>query len=208
MFGVQGQWGRAYPEFFGAFVCYQEGGDPESAKRCLKYAVMTNMLAKGEQNPMAAPEARVFAPDPEVAPIVQLQAACAAGDVEAFGKCLQTFYCTADDFMQSCLSSTVDEFQRLAAIKILKSYKRIHIGELATKLQLPQEKTEELLVQLILDGRLGGSIDQVRGILDLFQRGAGGDADKYNSLDSWSNFLDSQRKSMAQPSGTGFYPVM
>jgi len=209
MFGDQGQWARAYTEFFSAFTSYQEAGDPESAKQCLKYVVVANMLAKGEQNPMAAREARVYANDPEITPIVQLRAAYDKRDVEAFGKCLQAFYRTADDYIQSHMNSTVDEFQRLTALKILKSYKRIHIGELAVKLQISQDKTEELLIQLILDGKLGGKIDQVKGILDLSQRGAGADADKYNSLETWSTFLDSHSKNMSQPTGgRGFNPMM
>jgi COP9 signalosome complex subunit 2 len=209
MFGDQGQWNRAYTEFFNAFTSYQEAGDPESAKQCLKYVVVANMLAKSEHNPMAAREARVYASDPEITPIVQLRAAYDKRDVEAFGKCLKDFYRTADDYIQSHMNSTVDEFQRLTALKILKSYKRIQIAELAQKLQIPLEKTEELLIQLILDGKLGGKIDQVKGILDLSQRGGGADGDKYNSLESWSNFLDSHSKNMTQPSGgRGYNPMM
>jgi len=72
-----------------------------------------------------------------------------------------------------------------------------------------KKKTEELLIQLILDGKLGGKIDQVKGILDLSQRGAGADADKYNSLETWSGFLDSHSRNMSQPTGgRGFNPMM
>jgi len=209
MFGDQGQWSRAYTEFFSAFTSYQEAGDPEAAKQCLKYVVVANMLAKGEQNPMAAREARVYANDPEILPIVQLRAAYDKRDVEAFAKCLKDFYRTADEYIQSHMNSTVDEFQRLTALKILKSYRRIQISELSSKLQISVEKTEELLIQLILDGKLGGKIDQVKGILDLSQRGAGADADKYIALEHWSNVLDSGSKNMTQPAGSrGYNPMM
>jgi COP9 signalosome complex subunit 2 len=201
MFGDQGQWTRAYMEFWSAFLAYQEIYDSQGAKRCLKYLLMANMLAKGEQNPMAARELRVFANDPEITPILQLRQAYEQRDVEAFGKCLTAFYQTADEFIQAHMNSTVYEFQRLAALKILKSYKRIRITDLAAKLHQSLEDTEGVLMQLILDGHLAGKIDQVGGILDLSEgSGSGGiDADKYDSLNQLSALLKSQQDEMVQP---------
>eukprot|EP00456_Euglypha_rotunda_P060670 TRINITY_DN5077_c0_g1_i7.p1 TRINITY_DN5077_c0_g1~~TRINITY_DN5077_c0_g1_i7.p1 ORF type:complete len:505 (-),score=100.83 TRINITY_DN5077_c0_g1_i7:40-1374(-) len=214
MFGNEGNWPRAYKEFYDAFTNYQEASDADSAKRCLKYVVVANMLAKGEHNPFSAPEARIYQADPDITPIINLRAAYDKREVEAFGKCLEAFNKTADDYIKSHMTSTVEEFQRLAALKLLKSYRRIRISELASKLQIGEEKTEELLIQLILDSRLSGRIDQIKGVLDLSQRGSGADGDKYNALDLWSSVLDSADKSMQQPSagrgggGMGFHPMM
>jgi len=103
------------------------------------------------------------------------------------------------------MNSTVDEFQRLTTLKILKSYQRIRLSELANKLQIDQDKTEELLIQLILDGKLNAKIDQVKGILDLSQRGSG-EGDKYNCLEHWSGVLDGLSKQMPQPAtGRGYH---
>jgi len=214
MFGNEGNWQRAYKEFYEAFTNYQEASDSDNAKKCLKYVVVANMLAKGEHNPFSAPEAKVYQNDPDITPIVNLRAAYDKREVEAFGKCLEAFNRTADDYIKSHMTSTVEEFQRLAALKLLKSYRRIRISELAAKLQVTEEKTEELLIQLILDSRLSGRIDQIKGVLDLSQRGSGGDGDKYNALDLWSSVLDSADKSMQQPSTGrgggmgGFHPMM
>jgi len=208
MFGNEGNWARAYTEFYSAFTSYQEAGDPDSAKLCLKYVVVANMLAKGELNPFAAREAKVYQNDPEITPIILLRAAYDKRDVEAFGKCLEAFYRTADDYIQSHMNSTVDEFQRLTALKILKSYQRIKLTELASKLQITVDKTEEVLMQLILDGKLNAKIDQVKGILDLSQGGSGG-GDRYFALETWSSVLDNLNKNMAQPAGgRGYHPLM
>jgi len=210
MFGNEGSWQKAYTEFYTAFTSYQEAGDATSAKTCLKYVVVANMLAKGEHNPFAAPEARVYQSDPDITPLINLRAAYDKRDVDAFSKCLDASFRSSDEFIQTHMTQTVEEFHRLAALKLLKSYSRIKISELATKLQIPAEKTEEVLIQLILDGRLGGKIDQVKGVLDLSQRAAGGDADRYNALEQWSNVLENLDKNMQQPTGGrgGGYAMM
>jgi hypothetical protein len=45
MFGDDGQWQKAYAEFFVAFTTYQEAGQIPNAKRCLAYVVVANMLS-------------------------------------------------------------------------------------------------------------------------------------------------------------------
>jgi len=59
MFGDDGQWQRAYAEFYSAFTNYQEIGNAHRAKQCLKYVIVANMLSGGEQNPFDAREAKV-----------------------------------------------------------------------------------------------------------------------------------------------------
>lgn len=49
MFGHDGQWQRAYAEFYSAFQAYQEIGQRDRAKQCLQYVVVANLLAGGQQ---------------------------------------------------------------------------------------------------------------------------------------------------------------
>jgi len=198
MFGDEGNWSKAYTEFFSAFMSYLEAGQSQAAKQCLKYVVVANMLGKQAHNPLLTREAKIYQNDPEIVPIVNLRTAYEKGDVEGFSSCLADFNRTADDYIKSHMESTVEQFHRLAAVKILKSYRRIRIEELASQLQLSPEKTEQILIQLILDGKLGAKIDQTNGILDLTQN-AGGGAQRYNALDLWASVLDSLVKSTPQP---------
>jgi len=205
MFGDEGQWSRAYTEFYSAFTSYQEAGDPDAAKQCLKYVVVANMLAKADLNPFAAREAKVYQNDPEITPIVALRAAYEKRDVEAFSQCLIDFNRTADAYIRSHMETTVEEFHRLTLLNILKSYRRISIQELANKLMIPSEKVEEMLVQLILDGKLDGKIDQVKGILDLTQSSSGG-GQRYRALEQWSGTLDMLIRTLPQPQSRGRFP--
>ena len=58
MYGNQGDWSKAYTEFFKAFGFYQDIGQRDKAKQCLKYVVIANMLAGGIANPFDAREAK------------------------------------------------------------------------------------------------------------------------------------------------------
>lgn len=46
-------------------------------------------------------------------------------------------------------------------LKIIQPYTRVRIPFIAQKLNIPGPDVEQLLVSLILDGRVAGSIDQV-----------------------------------------------
>lgn len=59
---------------------------------------------------------------------------------------------------------------RQVLLKIIQPYTRVRIPFIAQKLNIPAPDVEQLLVTLILDGRVAGHIDQVGG----WVRDAGG----------------------------------
>lgn len=65
MFMREGDWDAGYNELNEAFRKYQEVGNTR-AKDCLKYLVLTSMLALKDINPFSAKEAKVFMDDKEV----------------------------------------------------------------------------------------------------------------------------------------------
>jgi hypothetical protein len=199
MYAEQGQWRNAYMEFYSAFAGFEDCGERESAKRNLKYLVVAHMLAKGEANPLLTCQGRVYAKEPDLVPLVQLRTAYDKRDVESFNESVEKFFRTADEFIRSHLRSTVEEFQRLAALKILKSYKRIHIHQLARKLQISTEETESVLMNLILDGALHGKIDQVQGIFEMSAHQNAVENEKFQCLSTWSHCLEANTKTMTQP---------
>jgi COP9 signalosome complex subunit 2 len=198
MFGDEGQWQRAYVEFYQAFSYYQEVGNRERAKQCLKYVVVANMLSGGEQNPFDAREAKVYQNEPDIAAIVNLRTAFERSDVSAFTASLNEINKSADKFIKTHLHSMIRDFQSRAVLSIVKSYRRIKLDYLAQALTVSKEKVEQILVQLILDGELAGKIDQVKGLLDLTGNAAGG-AKKYNALLTWTNTLNHLTQTIAQP---------
>ena len=91
MFMREGNWDAAYNELNEAFRRYQEVGNARS-KDCLKYLVLTSMLALKDINPFSAKEAKVLMDDKEVLSIV--------------------IYCTYTVHIMLCILHTLIRFRR------------------------------------------------------------------------------------------------
>lgn len=198
MYGDQGQWSRAYAEFYSAFNSYSEIGNRERAKQCLKYVVVANLLSGGSHNPFDAREAKVYQTDPDIDAVDQMRKAHENMDVTKFNKALEELTKDGDKFIYRHISGIIRDFQGKAMEKIIKSYRRIRLDFLAQELKMKINEVEELLVQLILDHRVIGHLDQVQGWLDLTQRGVGGGA-KYQAIERWSSAVNSLRSSLPVP---------
>jgi COP9 signalosome complex subunit 2 len=196
MFAEQGDWSRAFQEFFSAFSAYQEIGNAIKAKQCLKYVVVANMLSGGSSNPFDSREAKAFQNDKEIEAIGLLRSAYEKCEVSKFNSLLQQII-SSDAFIAKHIGSMVRDFQARAILQLIKAYRRVRLDYLAEVLQVEVSKVENLLVPLILDGLIVGKIDQVRGLLDTTQSVGGGQ--KYLALERWSNALTQLRHSLPQP---------
>jgi len=199
MFGDEGQWAKAKAEFFSAFIHYDEIGNAEKAKQCLKYVVVSHMLSGSDANPFDAREAKVYQNDKDIEVISQLRSAYEKCDVNGFTRALQEVDKAKDPFINKHLTSMTSDFQARSIISLIKSYRRIKIQHLAQQLNEDPARIEDILVHLILDGTILARIDQVRGILDLTQRSGGG-AKKYSAIEVWANSLSSLTTNLPQPS--------
>lgn len=199
MFGDDGQWQEAYGNFFNAFITYQEAGQTDRAKTCLTFLVIANMLAGDEHNPFGAREVKVFERDESMQPVINLRKAFEKRDVISFNTALAEFSVTADEWLLGHMEVIIADFHKQYILKFVKPYRRLRINGLAEALNIPPDKCERYLVQLVLDGNITGKIDQVEGLLDLTQRTGGGDK-KYQALEGWIGNLDNLTRNLPQPS--------
>ena len=70
-------------------------------------------------------------------------------------------------------------------LKVITPYTRIGIAFIAQEINISAAEVEELLVALILDGRIDGCIDQIGQLLLLNQSSA--DKAKYAAAEKWAN---------------------
>ena len=69
----------------------------------------------------------------------------------------------------------------------MKPYNRITLAYLGKEVGVGPDEAEELIVQLILDGKVDGRIDQQNGLLDLSGGSrATSSTRKFAALESWS----------------------
>ncbi|KAG2448992.1 hypothetical protein HYH02_005746 [Chlamydomonas schloesseri] len=178
-------WSEAATDFFEAFKAYDEAGVGRRVQ-CLKYLVLANMLMESRVDPFDAQEAKPYKQDPEIVSMTNLVAAFQRNDINDFEKILRTNKRTImdDPFIRNYVEDLLRKIRTQVLLKIIQPYTRVRIPFIAQKLNIPAPDVEQLLVSLILDGRVAGNIDQVNQILEVGSRQEG--ARKYSALDKWA----------------------
>lgn len=155
------QWNRAYGDFYSSFTMYQEVGDRPHAKACLQYVVVANMLTDdASHNPFDAREAKVYQHDADIAAFGSLTLAHTNCDVRLFSTALKTITTQSDAFVRRHLAAMVTDFHRRATLQLIRPYTRVRIQHLADMLVVKMSAMTDIVVQLILDERVCGAIDQ------------------------------------------------
>mmetsp|Transcript_27637 Transcript_27637/g.33600 ORF Transcript_27637/g.33600 Transcript_27637/m.33600 type:complete len:501 (-) Transcript_27637:247-1749(-) len=153
--------------FFQAFKSYDEAGDP-SRLRCLKYLVMASMLHASTINPFDSQEARPYKDDPEIVAMTNLVQAFHSNEIRKFEGILRQNQgkIMDDEFVREHVADLLRTIRTQVLRSVIAPYTRISLEFIARQLNgIPVEDVESLLVSLILDGKLDGRIDQVKGVL-------------------------------------------
>ncbi|SAM01721.1 hypothetical protein [Absidia glauca] len=179
------QWDDAQTDFFESFKNYDEAGSPQRIQ-VLKYLVLANMLAESQINPFDSQETKPYKNDKEIAAMTNLVMAYQRKEIKEFEKILKNNHeaIMGDPFIRTYIDEVLRNIRTQVLIKLIKPYTRIELGFIAKQLNISSEEVEEILVGLILDGKIAGQIDQVTNRLELDQKST--DAHKYEVLDTWS----------------------
>jgi len=194
MFSDEGNWGRAYTDFYAAFTHYQEIGARDKAKQNLRYVVIANMLSGSEQNPFDAREAKVYEREPDIAALVQLRAAYEKIDVKIFYANLEEIGRHDDVFVKTHLQKMVADFQCRAIGLCVRPYTRVLFSFLSSLLRQDEKEVEKIVARMIgrgeLDGRINAS-QPLRKVLELRTNSGGGPGSrrKFIALENWTKAL-------------------
>ncbi|EWM26019.1 cop9 signalosome complex subunit 2 [Nannochloropsis gaditana] len=185
----QCQWSDAYSEFNEGFRAYQEAGNSR-AKQCLKYAALSNILANSSINPFAATEAKVYQDDREVMAMMELRIAYDANDLPRFERTLEhkPNHILDDSFMAVYIEELRRRMREQVLLSITQPYSKMTLAHVAKELRLSREEIESLLVDLILDKRIKGQIDQIGGFVLLRPEGRSSSG-KHAALARWADAL-------------------
>mmetsp|Transcript_26985 Transcript_26985/g.60355 ORF Transcript_26985/g.60355 Transcript_26985/m.60355 type:complete len:450 (+) Transcript_26985:103-1452(+) len=198
MYMGEQKWKAAYEEFYEGFRGYQEAGNPR-AKDALKYVVLANMLALSDINPFAAREAKAYQEEKEIVAMQTLRSAYEANDLTSFERTLENKQnrILADPFIMSYVSPLRRRMREQVLLNLVKPYRRIRLEFVARELKLDEAEVEGLLVNMILDKRIDGKIDQIRGFLSLGGESKSVKAKNYDALTQWSSTLKSLSNSLS-----------
>ncbi|KZV69731.1 PCI-domain-containing protein [Peniophora sp. CONT] len=184
------QWNRANEDFFESFRNYDEAGSQQRIQ-VLKYLVLANMLMGSEVNPFDSQETKPYKNDPQIKAMTDLVDAYQRREVHAAEKILRDNRSTImdDPFIASYIGELLRSLRTQYLIDLIKPYSRLELGFLAKQLNVGTDEVEELLIELILDGKVEGRIDQVAMRLELDQKQSL-ERKRYNALDSWTGALE------------------
>jgi COP9 signalosome complex subunit 2 len=188
-YAIEGNWDQSFKEFWEAFLQYQQIGSMR-AKQCLKYVVIASMLSPNSANPFSSREAKVFESDPEISAMVKLQRAYDDNDSRQFQNILSMNQKVIlnDEFIMSNLEPLLQQTRSQTLLSLIKPYTRVRLSSLSGILSIPEEDVANLLVQLILDNRIQGKIDQVNGILEIEKQSHS--EKKFAAINQWISALE------------------
>jgi COP9 signalosome complex subunit 2 len=190
------EWEKAHTDFFEAFKNYDEAGSPRRIQ-CLKYLVLANMLMLSEINPFDSTEAKPYKNDPEIVVMNNLVSAYERDDIKTFEKILKENkkLILDDPFIRDYIDDLLKNIRTQVLLKILTPYTKIRINFLATELNITPKEVEDLIVNLILDNKIRGRIDQINQLLEL-EGSKSSTFWKYRSIDKWMRQLDSLQNTL------------
>ncbi|KAJ3158763.1 COP9 signalosome complex subunit 2 [Geranomyces michiganensis] len=191
------EWERAQTDFFEAFKNYDEAGDPQRIQ-CLKYLVLANMLMESEINPFDSQETKPYKNDPQITAMTDMVDAYQRKELPEVERILRTNKATilGDPFIRTYIDDVLHNIRTQVLIALIRPYTRIELGFVSTQLNISSSEVEDLLVNLILDNKVDGRIDQVNQRLELHSHSS--DTIHYNALDKWSTNVGSLYSSCLQ----------
>ena len=188
MHTLEREWAEAATDFFEAFKSYDEAGSA-ARTRCLRYLVLANMLMESEVDPFDSQEAKPYRSDPEVAAMTSLVEAYQSGDIKAFEQVLRTNKKMIEDdpFVAPYIDDLKKNVRTQVVLRSIAAYTRVKVDHIAAMLNTSVTEVEQLLIGLILDGKVSGRIDQVNKVLELEVEDE--QAEKYQALRTWADQL-------------------
>lgn len=188
----------AHSDFFEAFKNYDEAGNNRRIQ-CLKYLVLASMLELSDIDPFDSPEAKPYINNKEIVSMTNLHAAYRGKDVRRFEEVLKENSSTImhDTFIREHVEELVNRFRSQVLLELIAPYTRIEISFAAQQLNIEMSELEQLLVSLIIDGKIRGRIDQLNNRLILNDAEIETGEAKYKAIQNWSDELFRLRTSMS-----------
>eukprot|EP00761_Pharyngomonas_kirbyi_P012924 gb/GECH01012951.1/.p1 GENE.gb/GECH01012951.1/~~gb/GECH01012951.1/.p1 ORF type:complete len:480 (+),score=142.08 gb/GECH01012951.1/:1-1440(+) len=188
-------WDKAATDFFEAFKSYDEAG-VERRIDCLKYLVLANMLSNSDINPFDANEAKPYKSHNDIVAMTDLISAFQKRDIKSFEKILKDNKKSIlednfiSNYIQDLLKTIRTEFLR----HFLRPYRTIRLSYLAKELNINVSEVENLCVDLILDKKIHGRIDQIQQLLVLTDKTSG--TGRFHAINRWAKNLENTQRAV------------
>jgi len=159
---------------------------------CLKNLVLANMLSGSNIDPFQDRRAKAHENNAQVALMKETLIHFQALDLKAYTASEQTIRKTINDrWINDYLPHARRKLQKLIFLHLVKPYTTLRLSFVEKHLGLETEVCEGLIVELVLDGEIDISIDQIARILHV-NRAPGSEYNKkYGACQNWTANLSS-----------------
>lgn len=203
MWMLEEAWTHAYFDFFEAFKSYDEAGSTQRID-CLKYLVLSSILmSDGETeeivDPFDASETKPYKNHKEISNISSLLASYREGNIRSFQNVLRSDI-NKDEFMKAFSNPLQKVIRTKVLIQMIKPYTRVYLSNIAKELLTDIATVQQLAIDLILNERIKGHIDQVGNMLKL-QRSNKSAALRLDALNDWADSVEKIHKTILDKIG-------
>lgn len=186
-------WEKAQADLLDSFKSYQQLANIK-AKSMLKLLLVTSMVGGSEINPMSLSEAKVYQDDPDIGPIANLRKAYENNQINQLKTLMASKYkkLSEDKELKEYSFEFFKAIKQKILIEKINSYTKVSLSYLAKDLGVSDAEVKALFVELILDERIDGKIDESTGFLELkaSERNVL-EGRRYASLEKMANTLNS-----------------
>jgi COP9 signalosome complex subunit 2 len=164
---MSSNWSDAATDFFKSFRAFDEAGMALERGVCLKYLVLANMMMESTVDPFDSQETRPYKTDPVVSAMTALVSAYQSSDIAAFERAMRHADIAGDSFIAPQLAELRKKMCSKVIVREVAPFSRVKLDTLCEFVGSSDIDVEELLLGLILDGRIGGHINQCDQVLEI-----------------------------------------
>jgi len=161
-------WESAQEDLMDSFKSYQQLANPK-AKAMLKLLIAASVISGSEINPMTLAEAKVYQDDPEISVYANLRKAFEDNQTIQLKHIMRAnaTKISNDKDMKEFVGEFFKAIKQKIVIARITSYSVVSIQFLGRDLGVSDAEMKSLLVELILDERVNGKIDESKGLLEV-----------------------------------------
>mmetsp|Transcript_97661 Transcript_97661/g.237487 ORF Transcript_97661/g.237487 Transcript_97661/m.237487 type:complete len:448 (+) Transcript_97661:40-1383(+) len=164
----------AFSYFYEAFEAFNSAENEEKARTSLKYMLLTKIMIgrPQETGPIISSKSGLKYTGAAIDAMAAVAAAHQERSLKRFEAVLQQYrsQLAEDPIISHHLSDLNETLLEQNILRILEPFSRVEIAHVAELTELPLQRTQAKLSEMILDQKLGGTLDQGIGVLIVFEQ--------------------------------------
>jgi len=164
----------AYSYFYEAFEAFNAADKRQKAKENMKLMMLTKIMMNRPQETKAITNSKsgLKYDGPQIEAMKAVAAAHEERSLKVFEKVLQTYkgQLELDPIINHHLTDLNETLLEQNIARILEPFSRVEIKHVAELMELPLDRIQNKLREMILDGKLNGTLDQGIGVLIVFEQ--------------------------------------